>query len=230
MKGKIVFREMDTFENELKFIVNDKGGFAPIYEYLNEEYILIPYKKAVIYDYYYDYQLKLLKSKTSYRIRYRPNASLNFKLPDMTNNIIVSRHEYSLKVDSKKIDERQLFMIDCTINTLVKKQCGIDRLSELDLTSKLMAERVSFIVKSKEQDILNNNYFIGVAFFDCVQNTISNETFYEFELEAYADIDHVYISPYIFNEFNRIGERLLSLGYKKSDNSKYERSMMQNMK
>ena len=73
-------REKLIIENELKFEVDTPQKFRAIYEYLDEKYDLVPYRNALMYDYYYDTpDLDLRKAGISYRIRLRPQLSINLK-------------------------------------------------------------------------------------------------------------------------------------------------------
>ena len=71
-------REKLIIENELKFMINQKSSFVNIFNYLNDNYDVIPYKNANMYYFYYDTpDQRLLNRGILYRIRYRPQISIN---------------------------------------------------------------------------------------------------------------------------------------------------------
>lgn len=62
-------REKIIIENETKFDVKAKKDFMMIYQYLEDNFEVIPYKNALLYDYYYDTQDRILtKRDISYRL------------------------------------------------------------------------------------------------------------------------------------------------------------------
>ena len=217
------YREMDIYENELKFIIQNKNQYASIYNYLCKYFLLCPYRKSQVVDYYYDYQGKLLKKGISYRIRYRPNASLNLKISGMKTGYINSRHEYSFKTENKDISNSDMQNINCVINNLLKKKLELNSLDKMEVAVKLVSERICFTLYSREKDILGNYFLLGWVFFDSVENTFTKNYFYEFELEASTEK----VSPYTYEIFNKIGNELIQMGYEDSKDSKYERAMTQ---
>lgn len=73
MNKNFNYREKLIIENELKFDIVNKKDFIDIYNYLDSNYDIIPYKNAEMYDFYYDTADFALRQKgISYRIRYRP--------------------------------------------------------------------------------------------------------------------------------------------------------------
>ena len=71
-------REKLIIENELKFMINQKSSFVNIFNYLNDNYDVIPYKNANMYYFYYDTpDQRLLNMGILYLIRYRPQISIN---------------------------------------------------------------------------------------------------------------------------------------------------------
>ncbi|MDP3486904.1 MAG: hypothetical protein Q8S19_03090, partial [Bacillota bacterium] len=129
---RILFAEMDTYENELKFQINKQQGFHRILQYLDSEYLLLPYKKSLVTDYYYDYNSILLELGASYRIRYRPNISLNLKIPHHNTGFIISRQEFTMKAETKDVKARLIQMKDCVINQLTKRILGLENLALME--------------------------------------------------------------------------------------------------
>ncbi|AET62001.1 hypothetical protein HPL003_26435 [Paenibacillus terrae HPL-003] len=218
-------REKLIIENELKFEISEKKMFKPIYDYLKESYVVVPYRNAHMYDFYYDTQdLDLSKAGITYRVRYRPQISINLKLPQTITNRTWSRYEYSCKVDGKLPKNMSTFDVDCDIHRIAKKFLGVTNLSELKNISIVSSFRTGFILRFPRINVLGENEFLGVAFFDQSADKINNKSFYEFELESFQQSD-VFASPYIFNEFDEIGKFVESLGHSLSSKSKKEKCM-----
>ncbi|MED1014210.1 hypothetical protein [Bacillus mycoides] len=224
-KTEYSIREKLIIENELKFEISDKKSFKPIYDYLQQNYVIVPYKNLMVYDYYYDTEnLDLSNAGITYRVRYRPQISINLKLPQILTDKIWSRYEYSCKVDGKLPKNMKTFEVDCNIHTIIKNHLGITDLSNLKNISNVNSFRTGFILRFPHKTALGEHEFLGVAFFDQSTDKVNGNVFYEFELESYQQSD-VYASPYIFKEFDKIGNYVESLGHSPSVQSKKERCM-----
>lgn len=219
-------REKLIIENELKFDISKKTDFKNIFDYLNSKYDIIPYKNAEMYDYYYDTADYALHQKgISYRIRYRPQISINIKLPQKKTGYIWSRFEYSCKVDKKHLPLNIIYGLNCEINKILKDKLNIDPKKEFINTAIVNSYRIGFNIRYKNKNILGENDLLGVAFFDQTTNLTNSTSFCEFELESYEQTD-VFASPYIFDDFNQIGSYIASLGHSPSNQSKYERCIL----
>ena len=95
-------------------------------------------------------------------------------------------------------------------------------MNQLTNTAIINSFRIGFNVRFRSKNVLGDNELVGVAFFDRSENLLTHQTFLEFEMESYEQTD-VFASPYIFNEFEMIGEYISSLGNQSSTLSKYER-------
>ena len=165
----------------------------------------------------------------SYRIRFRPQPSINLKLPHSKLNNIWSRYEYSCKID-EKLSESELLDYDCTINMIMQQVLEKQNLREcLSIVGKLNTYRIGFNICDKQRNILGQRQLIGVAFFDKTVNLKNLNEFYEFEMESYEQTD-VYACPYIFERFKNIGDFLLKKGFLPSKNSKYYRCLSEKWK
>ena len=208
---KMVIKEKDIrekliVENELKFELNSKKDFLLILNFLKKEYRITIYKTAELYDMYYDTDTKLLaKSEVSYRIRRRPQISINVKLPGTITDSIWSRYEYSCKVDKKVKENKYLFLVDCKIHKLLKKSFEINVEKDLCLVGAINTRRHGF-------------FDISIIF-----NT--KKEIYEFEMESYEQSD-VFVSPVIFEHFKKIGKYIKTLGFRQSKKTKHERCIV----
>ncbi|MBK1468382.1 CYTH domain-containing protein [Parvimonas parva] len=216
-------REKLIIENELKYLLNNKSDFIEIMEFLELNYDVIPYKTAELYDVYYDtLDFRLKKLGISYRIRKRPQISINMKLPGDIKDGIWSRYEYSCKIDKKNLTEKELLSIDCKIHDILKKSLNIDCM-DLCALKKINTRRYGFLINKKNKNVLNKLELIGVAFFDVSKNDCNKLEIFEFEMETYEQTD-VFVSPSIFDELIYIGKYIESRGFLKSKKSKYERA------
>lgn len=137
-------------------------------------------------------------------------------------NVIWSRYEYSCKTD-KKLREDKLLRCDCEINREIQKIIGEQDLSKcLTVVGKLSTYRIGLNVYDKQKNALGKRQLIGVAFFDKTTNLDNSNIFYEFEMESYEQTD-VYVCPYIFEEFRKLGVFLIEKGFCPSEKSKYYR-------
>lgn len=122
---------------------------------------------------------------------------------------------------------KDIYSIDCKINRILKKILKIDLDNNFFNTAVINSHRIGFNIRYKNKNVLGENELLGVAFFDKSTNLYNNTCFYEFELESYEQAD-VFASPYIFNDFNKIGAHIVSLGHTSSCKSKYERCFKSN--
>lgn len=223
MEKNFSIREKLIIENELKFEIEKKESFKEIFDYLNENYLVTPYKNACMDDYYYDTQNHdLAKAGISYRVRYRPQVSINAKLRPILSESIWSRYEYSCKVDGKTPNKSNLFDIDCDIHNKIKSFLGKEDLKDLENVTVVNQFRTGFILYFPRKNPFEGNDFMGVAFFDQYSKKGMNKVYYGFELESFQQSD-VFASPYIFEEFKKVGNYIESLGHRISDESKKER-------
>ena len=218
-------REKLIIENELKFEIAAKSDFKKIFEYLDDKYDVIPYKTANMYDYYYDTEDMLLtKNHIAFRIRYRPQLSINVKLPSQSVGYIWSRYEYSSKIDGYGKNQMPINEIKCDACGVIQNYLGSARFDSLTQIAGINSFRIGFNVYFKEKDIVGNKQLLGVAFFDTSVDLIRNTQFMEFEMESYQQTD-VYASPYIFDQFNKIGREIFDYGISPSKKSKLERAL-----
>ena len=228
---KMVIKEKDIrekliVENELKFELNSKKDFLLILNFLKKEYRITIYKTAELYDMYYDTDTKLLaKSEVSYRIRRRPQISINVKLPGTITDSIWSRYEYSCKVDKKVKENKYLFLVDCKIHKLLKKSFEINVEKDLCLVGAINTRRHGFVISKKEKNVFGNHEIIGIAFFDISIIFNTKKEMYEFEMESYEQSD-VFVSPVIFEHFKKIGKYIKTLGFRQSKKTKHERCIV----
>lgn len=223
MSKNFSIREKLIIENELKFEIEKKESFKEIFDYLNENYIVTPYKNACMDDYYYDTENQdLAKAGISYRVRYRPQVSINAKLRPILSESIWSRYEYSCKVDGKIPNKSDLFDINCDIHNKIKSFLRKEELKDLKNVAVVNQFRTGFILYFPRENPFEGLDFMGVAFFDQYSNNDIDKVYYGFELESFQQGD-VFAAPYIFKEFQKIGDHIESLGHRQSNESKKER-------
>ncbi|MST67545.1 CYTH domain-containing protein [Lachnospiraceae bacterium BSM-380-WT-5A] len=218
-------REKIIIENEIKFEVQKKKDFMKIFNYLCSNYEVLPYKNALLYDYYFDtIDQKLANKNISYRIRFRPQPSINLKFPHSKCNNIWSRYEYSCKFN-KKMNENELLACSCEINSEIKKILEVEQLeNSLSVVANLRTYRIGFNIYDKKKNALGKRQLIGVAFFDETRNMDNSNNFFEFEMESYEQTD-VFACPYIFQNFEMIGDFMEKNGFFSSEKSKYFRCL-----
>lgn len=218
-------REKMIIENELKFEITAKRDFQKIFKYLDEKYDVIPYKTANMYDYYYDTEdMVLTNNHIAFRIRYRPQISINVKLPSQSIGYIWSRYEYSSKIDGRISTPTPINEIRCNACDVIQKYLGDECFGSLAQIAIINSFRIGFNVYLKEKNVVGNKQLLGVAFFDTSINLSNNSKFMEFEMESYQQTD-VYASPYIFDHFNSIGQQIFDFGINPSKESKLERTL-----